>query len=160
MTPQQRTELIAEFASAHAELNATLEPIPKKMWEYKPEPGKWSIHQIIWHLADSEIIFYGRCKKIIAEPRKLVMAFNQDKWADASHYHANSVKDALEIIRLLRSVQTRLLKGLPADAWKRTMRHPEAGIKTLEDWLVIATGHVRTHIKQIERTFHIWESKQ
>lgn len=160
MTPQQRNEIIADFASAHPQILAALEPCPKKMWEYKPEPGQWSIHQIVWHLADSETIYYGRCKKIIAEPRKLVMTFNQDKWADASHYHANSVKDALELIRLLRSVETRLLKGLPADAWKRTMRHPEAGIKSLEDWLVMNTNHVHTHLKQIQRTFEAWEANQ
>lgn len=160
MKPQERNALLAEFSQGCDEIVAALHNYPKKMWEFKPEPDQWSIHQIVWHLADTEIVYYARCKKIIAEPGARVMAFHQDKWAEASHYHAHSVDDALAIIRILRIAQTRLLKGLPADAWTRTMVHPQVGKKNLQNWLAMSVNHVHTHIEQMQRVYEAWQSYQ
>ncbi|MDR3665677.1 MAG: hypothetical protein P4L35_02425, partial [Ignavibacteriaceae bacterium] len=56
-----------------------LPEFPKKMWDFKPAPNRWSIKEIILHMADSEANAYVRCRKIIAENGSNVLAYDQDK---------------------------------------------------------------------------------
>jgi hypothetical protein len=80
MTPQERKSKIRSYGKAYTELKQALRKFPKRMWKYKPAPERWSIHEIIVHLADSEANSYIRCRRFIAEPGKQVFGYDQDVW--------------------------------------------------------------------------------
>jgi len=62
-----RNELLELYSNAYNNLIAALEEIPKEMWQYKPAPNKWSVHEVLIHIADSEASSFVRARKIISE---------------------------------------------------------------------------------------------
>lgn len=54
-------------------LDGRLKAVPEGLWAFRPGPGKWTVHEIVLHLADSEAQSYLRFRTAIAEPGNLVM---------------------------------------------------------------------------------------
>ncbi len=158
ITTEERSRLIESYGQAHQKISDCLKDIPAHMWQWKPAPHKWSIHENIIHLADSEANSYIRCRRFVAEPGSTVMAYNQDEWAIKLNYHSQSTHDALELFRLLRKMSYDLIKTLPDSVWNNTIEHPENGTMTFSDWLRIYENH--THIGQMQRTYQAWLTAQ
>jgi|SRR5579883_2899742 hypothetical protein len=117
--------------------------------DFKPE-GKWSVRQIVCHLADAEAVGVMRFRAIIAEENPSMSAWNQQAWASKLDYEKRKISQALEIFRVLRSANYDLLKDLPEDAFARTGNHAERGPLTLQTLLRIYAEHVESHVKQIQ----------
>lgn len=156
MTPAERQEKIAAYGEAYELLAGAMKQFPKEMWQYKPGPDRWSIHEIIVHLADSEANSYIRCRRFIAEPGSRVMGYDENRWGDLLNYHGQNPEDALELFRLLRRMSYFLVKGLPDAVWANTVDHSENGIMSMDDWLCIYTDHVAQHLQQMRATHAAW----
>jgi len=160
MTPAERHSKIIAYGQAYEWLSAALKQFPREMWQYKPGPERWSIHEIMVHLADSEANSYIRCRRFIAEPGAAVMAYDENRWADLLNYHGQDPEEALELFGLLRRMSHRLIKELPDAAWSNTVDHPENGIMTMDDWLGVYTSHVPDHIQQMQATHAAWTDEK
>ncbi len=114
-----------------------------------PAPGKWTIRQIVRHVADTEIVVAMRLRQIIAEDSPTLIPFDQDAWADNLSYASAPVADSLAFFRTLREDTASLLGTLPEAAFHRTGVHPDRGTKSLLDWVEIFAIHIRTHAGQI-----------
>jgi len=158
MNTKERDEQLATYARAADDVAEALKGFPRTMWAYKPGPERWSIHEILVHLADSEANSYVRCRRAVAEPGSVVMAYDEERWAAELHYHDQDPQEALALFRNLRSTTTSLLRALPASAWARTMQHSERGPLTLDDWLAIYAAHGREHIEQMKATHAAWRT--
>jgi len=154
----QRKALIEQFARGHQELVDALSLIPVEAMHWKPGPKKWSIHEIVVHIADAEVNGYIRCRALISEPGKTVMTYDQDHWAVDLMYDEQNILESLELFRLLRSTTHRLLLGIPDSAWNHTIHHPERGMMMLDDWLPLYASHIPNHIAQIERNYRDWKT--
>jgi ribosomal protein S18 acetylase RimI-like enzyme len=150
----ERESLIASYGTAPERLKKALSAIPREAWAWKPAPHRWSIHEILLHLADSEANSYIRCRKFIAEPGSTITAYDQEAWARLLHYPSQSTEDALQVYSLLRHVSWQLIKALPEEIWSHTIHHPENGEMRFTDWLRIYENH--THIGQIQRNYAQW----
>ena len=155
-----RKEKIESYSKAFDKLTDALKKFPQEMWFYKPAPGKWSIHEIIIHIADSEAHSYCRARKFIVEPGSAIMAYAQDEWAKKLDYHSQSTSEALELFRILRRNTYNIIKDLPDEVWANTIDHPENGRMTMDDWLNIYEEHIPVHINQMERTFVEWQKSR
>jgi len=160
MNAEERNEKLAVYARAGEELAEALKGFPKSMWTYKPGPDRWSIRQILHHLADSEANGYVRCRRAIAEPGGSVMAYDQEKWVAGLRHQDQDADEAVQLFKLMRRINARLLQSLPPSAWANTMAHPELGPMTLDDWLVIYTAHTPAHIEQMHATHAAWLASQ
>jgi hypothetical protein len=156
MTRDERRQKLESFGSAPAHLSAALRQFPKKMWLYKPTTERWSIHETILHLADSEASAYIRCRGFIAEPGNLVLQFDAARWAGSLGYYHQSTREALEIIRRLRKMTYHLLFTLPESVWQHRAEHPAQGSMTLEEWIDYQERHIPHHIEQVKQTYEIW----
>jgi hypothetical protein len=160
MTHEERNAKIESYGRAHDLLIDALATVPREMWLYKPAPEKWSVHEVIIHIADSEANSYVRCRRFIAEPGLMVMAYDENKWASALNYHGQSTDDALELFRLLRRSCHELIRALPEHVWSNTIEHPENGTMTFDDWLDTYERHIPVHIAQIQRNLASWRASQ
>lgn len=160
MNSDERNEKLAAYAHAGEELAEALGLFPKAMWTFKPGPDRWSIQEILLHIADSEANGYVRCRRAVAEPGETIMAYDQERWVAGLRYAEQDSEDALALFKLMRKINTRFLKSLPASAWSGTMAHPERGPVTLDDWLVIYTAHTPAHIEQMKATHAAWLAAQ
>jgi hypothetical protein len=149
-------EQIESYGNAYVELVEGLKQFPKEMWQFKPLPTDWSIHEIIIHLADSEANSYVRCRRFIAEPGDTVLGYNENTWANVLDYHNQSTDESLELFRWLRHNSYQLIKSLPDAVWSNTVNHTENGIMTFQDWLDVYEEHVHLHLRQMRDDYEIW----
>ena len=156
MKSDERRQVLESFGRAPALLTTVLRQLPKKMWLYKPSPERWSIHEIILHLADSEASSYVRCRHLIAEPGRAVAEFDPERWAGTLGYFHQSTREALEITRRLRKMTYQLLATLPEPVWSHAMEHPTEGEISLERWIERQERHIPHHIEQIEQNYSLW----
>ncbi len=71
--------------------------------------GKWSIVGVLQHLADSELVWGYRLRKILAEDRPVLTGFDQDLWANRLGYATADRDEALGLFAALREANLRLL---------------------------------------------------
>ena len=118
--------------------------------DFKPAPGKWSVRQVVCHVADSEAVLVMRLRLVAAEDNPALSAFNGEAWAERLDYGRRKLSQALETFRRLRTENYELLKELPESAFERAGVHAEAGRVTLLDLLKGNAEHVEGHVKQIQ----------
>ncbi|HYP13003.1 MAG TPA: DinB family protein [Bryobacteraceae bacterium] len=116
------------------------------------EPGKWSVRQIIAHLADCEIVLSFRVRSILAEENPTLQAFDQDLWATKLDYAKRKPSHSLESFRRTRSENYELLKDLPPEAFQRSGTHTERGTITVLGFIEYYVAHEERHAAQIRRT--------
>lgn len=160
MTTQERDTLIESYGNAYHILIEALKEFPKEMWQWKPAPEKWSIHEIIIHIADSEANSFVRCRRFIAEPGSGVYGYDENKWAKHLDYHSQNVDESLELFRLLRKASYDLIGKIDDKTWKTaTVNHSENGVIGFEQWLKVYEEHVPVHIKQMKRNLEAWKNR-
>ncbi|MDT3416935.1 hypothetical protein QO009_002829 [Brevibacillus aydinogluensis] len=144
-------ELIHEYAQGYELLRASIDGLSEEQMRFRPAPGKWSIHEIIVHVTDSEIVGLHRFKKVLAEDQPLLTAFDQDKWAAQLRYHELDAGQYLLLFKFLRESFLPVLSRLTEDDWQRVGIHSEAGPMTFAQLLQKYVDHIRDHLRQIER---------
>jgi hypothetical protein len=117
----------------------------------RPAPDKWSIAEILAHLADTEIVIGWRMRSILGAPGIDVQAYDQDTWNKSLHYDKRDARKDLIQQRILREANLALLKTLTPDQWKHFGQHSERGQETIEHIVKMIAGHDLNHIQQIER---------
>jgi|SRR5579859_699618 len=160
MTGEERQAKIESYGQAHHELVTALGQFPAAMWQFKPDADRWSIHETVVHIADSEANSYIRCRRLIAEPGQAVLAYDENRWATALDYHAQSTDGALELFKWLRRQSYLLIRNQPAAVWAQTVLHPENGTMTLDDWLDVYERHVREHVAQMQAVYATWVAQR
>lgn len=156
MTGEERAQQIESYGTAHAQLVEALQQFPKEMWQFKPSPDEWSVHELVVHITDSEANSYVRCRRFIAEPGKPVMAYDESGWATTLNYAGQSTEEALELFKWLRLTSYHLIKSLPEATWANTVYHPENGTMTFDDWLHTYERHIPEHVAQMQGVYEAW----
>lgn len=159
LTPGERESLIEQYAAGAARLRTALQAAPEAARQWRPAPGKWSIHEIVCHCADAEANAHGRIRYVLAEREPLVVGYDQDAWASTLDYHNHPLEAALATVDAVRANTVALLRRLPEHAWTREGRHTDTGRYTAEDWLRAYAEHVEKHSRQIERTLQAWQAQ-
>jgi DinB superfamily len=113
-----------------------------------PAPGKWSIRDILCHLADCEIAFAFRLRQALAEPNHIIQPFDQDKWA--APYALFDAASALAVFSSLRDWNCKLIATVPAEAYAKPLTHPERGEMFFRTLVETMGGHDLNHVQQIE----------
>jgi hypothetical protein len=126
----------------------------------RPAPGKWSIHEIITHLADTEMVMACRARWIAFEDGATLVPFDQDKWANGRVREKEPLAESLERFRILRRSQLRLFRNASKEDLGRKGFHPERGEVTLREQLETVAGHDLNHLAQIERLVGVRTSQR
>lgn len=113
-------------------------------------PGKWSVRQIVCHLADSELVGADRFRRTMAEDNPTLAAYDERAWAANLDYSRRKFSRAIETFRHIRLDNYELVKDLDPDAWSRKATHSERGALSLLDLLRIYAEHAENHCKQIQ----------
>jgi hypothetical protein len=117
----------------------------------RPAPDKWSVAEILAHLADVEIVVGWRVRSILGAPGTPIQAFDQDAWVVAGHYEKRNPRDSVAQIRAARAANLALYKSLTPEQWKLYGMHSERGQETVERIVQMLAGHDLNHLQQIER---------
>jgi hypothetical protein len=159
MTPAERRDLIARYAAGPDLLVAALAEVPEEALQWRPGPGKWSVHEVIVHCADSETNAHGRIRTLVAEKDPVIQGYDQDAWARKFDYHARSLGAALVTIEAVRANTVPILESLSDEEWGKMGTHTESGPYGAEDWLRSYGTHLEVHAAQIRRNIEAWKKK-
>ncbi len=143
-----RTELLERYRKGPELIAAVLTGAAGSELDWAPE-GKWSIRQIVAHLADAEIVGTDRVRRTIAEDNPTLIGYDQNAWARALNYSKRKISDALDVLRKLRAENSELLSSLPPEAFSRPATHNENGAMTLESIVESYATHTEAHARQI-----------
>ena len=113
--------------------------------------GKWSVLQVVQHLADSELVGGFRFRMVLAHDTPVLPGYDQDLWAERLRYTDADVETALADFATLRRANLRLLERATPEDRQRVMRHGERGDETLAKMISMYAGHDRKHLGQIAR---------
>jgi len=142
---------LAVLRDTPAWLRRQLAQLTSKQLATPEAPNKWSIGQVIAHLADSELVWAFRLRMILAHDRPKITGYDQDLWAERLGYSDADPEESLARFEVLRASNLVLLGKLhPADL-KRAGIHAERGEETLEHLIPLYAGHDLLHQQQIER---------
>jgi hypothetical protein len=133
-----------------ANLKKLTRGLTPKQLKWKPEAGKWSIAEIVAHLADAEIVASWRMRSVIGANGITIQPFDQNVWADVFRYAETDVTHAIETFRILRENNLKMLKALSPAAWDNYGMHMERGKETVAHLSRMFAGHDTNHLRQIE----------
>jgi hypothetical protein len=160
-TPQQYIQRVLGYlgvkkplaiqAATPRKLARLIKGVPAAKLRKRPAPDKWSVSEILAHLADTEIVGGFRLRLILGAPGTPVVGFNQDAWVISGHYDKRDPRKSIEQFRTLREANLALLKSLAQEQWKHHGVHFERGVETIERVTQMFAGHDLNHLQQIER---------
>jgi hypothetical protein len=160
-TPQQYTERILGYvedkqplavqAATAKELDRLIRGVSLAKLRRRPAPEKWSVNEIIAHLADGEIVGAFRIRFILGSPGSPVVAYDQDKWVTSGHYDKRDPGKSVEQFRVLREANLALLKSLTSGQRKHCGVHSERGQESIERIVRMFAGHDLNHLQQIKK---------
>jgi uncharacterized damage-inducible protein DinB len=138
--------------STPQKLANAIKGLDKKRLNRRPGPGKWSITEILAHLADTELVGGWRMRLIFGQNGTPLQAFDQDVWANTFDYRRRDPKLSLATFRVLRENNLRLLKSQPKSRWENYGMHQERGKETIAHTVRMFAGHDLNHLRQVEQT--------
>jgi hypothetical protein len=144
---------LAVLAATAKKLERLIKGVPAGKLRKRPAADKWSIGEIVAHLADAEIVIGFRLRMVLGAPGTPITAYDQDSWVTSGHYEKRDPRKSLELFRVVREANLALLKSLTAEQWKHYGMHSERGQETVEHIVRMTAGHDLNHLQQIERTF-------
>jgi hypothetical protein len=116
-----------------------------------PEPGKWSVAQIVTHLAEGEIAVAWRYRQMLERSGTTIIPYDQDTWEQLGDYAHADANTSLELFRLLRERNLQLLKRLTPEQWEMFGVHAERGKESVRHLARMMAGHDLNHLEQVRR---------
>ncbi|HYM79727.1 MAG TPA: DinB family protein [Candidatus Dormibacteraeota bacterium] len=133
-----------------AKLKKSIAGLTPTQLKWRPEPAKWSIAEIIAHLADAEIVASWRMRSVIGENGITIQPFDQDAWASVFTYRDRDAKRSLELFRVLRENNLTMLKEISRETWDNYGMHLERGKESIAHLTRMFAGHDTNHLLQVE----------
>ncbi|MBA2482462.1 MAG: DinB family protein [Planctomycetes bacterium] len=112
-------------------------------------PGKWSMRLILVHLCDAETVFFDRLRRVAADDKPLLWAYDENRWAEKLAYDRRSVTVTRDLFRATRLASIDLIDALPSEALARSGVHSEAGVKSFAQIARTIVTHTEHHLEQL-----------
>ena len=164
-TPRQYTQRILSYiegkeplavqAATAEKLDQLIQGVALFNLRRRPAPEKWSISEIVAHLADAEIVIAYRLRLVLGSPGATVFGYDQDSWAASGHYGERDPQKSVEQFRVVREANLLLLKSLEPGQWKHFGMHSERGQESIDYMVRMHAGHDINHMQQIQAILSI-----
>jgi hypothetical protein len=159
-TVQEYTQRLLSYAegkdplrlqqAAPKKLAALVKGKTRKQLARRPAPEKWSIAEIMAHLADAEVAIAWRIRQVLASNAVPLQAYDQDLWAKTFEYARRDPRQSLANWRALREANLALLQSVPRKLWENYGVHQERGHESVNHIVRMVAGHDLNHLRQIE----------
>jgi uncharacterized damage-inducible protein DinB len=133
------------------QLQRALDRLPPDLVTTPEAPGKWSVRELLQHLADSEVVWAWRMRLVLAQDRPVLTGYDQDRWARRLRYDEADAKEALAQFTILRRGNLRLLERASAEDLQRVGLHAERGEESVAHMRRLYAGHDLVHLRQLAR---------
>lgn len=146
------TTLIDVFERGPERLRKVITGLSDAELKLQVIPGKWSIFEIVIHLAEGEIIGACRFRQALARHPDAFPYYQEAVWAQVMQYQQQSLqflRDNVALFGMLRATTADLLKRCTEEDWQKAGTHPMRGRMTMRQLLELYADHSERHISQI-----------
>ena len=140
-------DAIEALGNTPARIRAAVAGWTDAQFERTYAPGKWTIRQVLVHLAQTELALGTRARFALAEAGYAAQPFSQDQWLPLDG--GLNGRDALDAYTALRVMNVAMFRALSQDQLDREFSHPEYGALTVRWVANQMAGHDIHHLKQI-----------
>src|SRR6476469_2449986 len=137
--------------AAPAKLAAMLKGKTSKQLKQRPAPEKWSVAEIVAHLADAELAISWRLRQVLTNNAIPIQPYDQDLWARTFNYARRDPRQSLANFRALREANLALLKSVPRKLWENYGVHAERGNESVNHIVKMVAGHDLNHLQQVHK---------
>jgi uncharacterized damage-inducible protein DinB len=148
-TPEQRKTLIQNIAETPANLREAVHRLDEDQLNTPYRPGGWNVRQVVHHLPDSHMNSFMRFRLALTEEEPTIRPYFEDRWAELSDSRFAPIDDSLDLLEALHHRWVFMLNSLQESDYKRTFRHPDLGLMTLDKNLALYSWHGHHHVSQI-----------
>jgi uncharacterized damage-inducible protein DinB len=131
-------------------LEKLIQGLDKRMLTQRPDQHRWSIAEILAHLADAEVVGAWRLRLVLGQNGATIQSFDQNVWAETFNYLRRDAHQSLETFRALRASNLLLLEAIPEKLWENYGTHQERGKETVAHIVSMYAGHDLNHLRQVE----------
>jgi uncharacterized damage-inducible protein DinB len=149
LTETQRQACLDDIARTPSGLRSAVKGLSDAQLDTPYRDGGWTVRQVVHHVPDSHMNSYVRFKLALTENEPTITPYAEDRWAKLPDTKATPIDVSLTLLESLHDRWGRLLQSFTAEDWKRTFRHPEAGLMTLDKALALYAWHGRHHVAHI-----------
>lgn len=145
-------DIIGRLETQVEETARLLAGLTPEQAEHRYAPGKWSIKEVIGHIADAERIFAYRALRIGRGDATPLASFDENTYVPAGDFGSRSVADLVAEFRAVRAATVATFRGFPADAMTRlgTASNAPASVRALA-WTI--AGHELHHVNILRERY-------
>jgi uncharacterized damage-inducible protein DinB len=144
-----RNQCIEQIEQAPAKLRAAVEGLSKEALDTPYREGGWTVRQVVHHVPESHMNAYVRFKLALTEEEPTIKPYREDRWAQLPDAQSTPIETSLALLDSLHQRWVIVLRAIQQDEWKKTFRHPELGVVTLEKNVALYAWHGRHHVAHI-----------
>lgn len=113
---------------------------------------KWSVKEVVGHIADSERIFAYRALRIARGDQTPLSGFEQDDYVKGGNFGERTLADLRDELAQVRAATVALFRGLSEEAWQRrgVANKNEVSVRALA---FIIAGHELHHRHILEQNY-------
>ena len=145
----EREAFISQIAEAPVRLREAVTGLASEQLSTPYRPGGWTVRQVVHHVPDSHLNSYVRFRLALTEEEPVIKPYHEDRWAELNDARSAPLEVSLALLDALHERWVRLLRSLDPGDWKRTFRHPELGVVSLERNLALYAWHGRHHVRHV-----------
>lgn len=153
ITPELRARAVESIRGLPPRLRAAVAGLSEVQLDTPYRPGGWTVRQLVHHVADSHMNGYIRLKLALTEDNPTIKPYAQDQWAVLSDSRL-PVDISLNLVDGIHARWSTLYAAATEADLKRTFRHPELGLLTLDVHLQMYGWHSRHHVAHITALRH------
>jgi uncharacterized damage-inducible protein DinB len=142
---------VQTFLDTYGQLREAIRGLSAEELRWKEAPGKWSVTEVLAHLADHSIVTSFRIRAILADAADRLPAFEQDKWVAGQKANEAEAGNILEAYRALLHYNAQLLGRLTEAELAKTGVNAKGETVSIADLIRGFVRHVRNHLGQIDR---------
>jgi hypothetical protein len=149
VSESQRKIFLDEMEAAPARLRAAVAGLTPAQLSTPYREGGWTVRQVVHHVPDSHMNAYVRFKLALTEDEPTIKPYDEARWAELPDAATVPVETSLALLDSLQGRWVALLRSIPAADWSRKFRHPEFGLKALDETLALYAWHGKHHVAHI-----------
>jgi len=149
LSDAQRNQCIDDIEQAPAALRLAVKGLSPQQIETPYRDGGWTVRQVVHHVPESHMNAYIRFKLALTEDEPTIKPYMEDRWAKLADVQSTPLEVSLALLDSLHDRWVRLLRLIKPEDWKRTFRHPELGIVSLDRNVALYAWHGRHHVAHV-----------
>jgi hypothetical protein len=146
--------ILDEFIAGRDRIARLVDAIPEERGDHKYADRKWTIRQIIGHMADAERIHTFRALTFARNDRIELPKWGPDAYAAAANFNERTIRNLVDEQLAVRDASIALFSSLPSEAWSRegTVSGKRLTVRAIA---YIAAGHVQRHLNILRERYGV-----